>query len=201
MWNFVNSRFFTAALITFGLPIMLLLVVMLGSQPISTSITAGIGDAVTDMAKGVNKKTIQEIISGFTSQLISGVKAPFSEMQKEQEVKNNAEIELLDNIQVDDIKLVPSNWGGSKLIGTIHNNSENNINQIHLSVSTFDMNGKLQNVSSEWISDIKIIKSKESENFGITPDILRSAKDAPYIEPAKVVVKVSSAAIINPLKK
>jgi hypothetical protein len=201
MWNFVNSRFFMAALITFGLPVMLFLMALIGSQSISTAITAGIGDAVADIAKGENKKTVQEIISGFTSQLINGVKAPFSAMQKEQDVKNNEEIEILDNVKIENIKLVPSYWGGNKLIGTIHNNSENNINQIHISISTFDVDGKLQNVATEWIPDIKIIKSKEAENFGIDSQILKPGKDGLYIQPAKIEVKISSATIIQPLKK
>jgi hypothetical protein len=80
---------------------MLFLLAVWGSRPISTATTAGIGDAVADMAEGENKKTIQEIISGFTHQLIKGVKAPFSAMQKEQKVMNNDEIKLLDNVQVD----------------------------------------------------------------------------------------------------
>jgi hypothetical protein len=197
MKEIINSRLFSACLITFGLPAMLYLVAVQRSQVIANSITAGIGEAVAEMAKGEKKKNVQDIVSGFTTQLIEGLKAPFAEMQTEQRQEKFKQLELLDNIVVSAVKQVPSDWGGSKVIGTITNNSNENIEGIHLSFSTYDEGGNLLNVGSEWASDIKVIKAKESVNFGVSPSILRPAKDVPYVAPTKVEVKISDFKILK----
>jgi hypothetical protein len=198
MWNFINSRFFMAALITFGLPSMLYLVILLGSQPISSAITAGIGHAVADTAKGENKKAIKGILSFFIREVVNSMNEPFSVKQQEQKNLNSDDIELIDNIKIDHIKIIPNVNGFNKIIGTIHNNSKNTIVNIRISISAYDSMGSLQNVFSEGISDIKAIKSKKSENFSTNFGNYRPVKDTLDSRPLKYKVKVCNALMATP---
>ncbi len=197
MWNALNSRFFAAILITFGLPAMLYVVAVTSSQSIANSVVAGLGDSLAAMAQGQNKKTVQDIVSGFTTQLIAGLKQPFSEMQKDQQSKQIQEVEILNSLKVENVKTVPSEWGGDKVIGTVTNTSDKPIQQIQLSISAYDASGALQNVSSEYLSTIKVLKPKQSTNFGISPSILRPGKDQPYVAPARIDVMVSNFSIME----
>lgn len=201
MRDFLNGRLFSALLITFGLPIMLYVALVVGSESIAKSITVGVGDAMAEVAIGEDKKTIQQIVSGFTGQLISGVVKAFSDVQKKQDYEKIEEIERIDNLSVDGIKMASSKWGGSRVIGTITNNSDEHIHQITLSISSYDEKGNLQNVDSERMSDLKVIKPKESVNFGVDPGGLQSINGKPNIVPARVEVTVSSAAVLKPKEK
>lgn len=197
MWNFLNSRFFSAVAISIGLPIVLYVLAMAASGFVAKSITTGVAESVASLAKGENQETIKDIVSGFTKQVVAGFTAPFSEMKTEQLKKTAEEINVLDALTVKDIKLVDSEFSGKKIIGTIINGSTQNIKQIRISVSGYNNAGTLVNVSSEWLSDLKIVKAKESANFSVTPGMFRLIKDSTNETPSTVKVQVSNFEILT----
>jgi len=96
---------------------------------------------------------------------------PFQKMGSEQNKKLKSEFQTLEKVLVSNVGFAPAPWDGKiKVIGTITNNSDKTVKDIHLSAS-FRRAEKLVNVNNEWLSNVKAIGPNSSIDFNFTTEL------------------------------
>jgi len=159
---FFNSRFFTTVLLLIGIPFSLALT----SKIWVPLVLNGFKDPLVALSKNDDKGPVKEIVSGIATQLIDGIKGPFSQLTNMQQDENMKNFELAKTLEIKNVKTISSPFPGQeKVIGTLYNGSDQTIHDIHVTASFYDATGNLLDVSSEWLSNLKFVASKQSADF------------------------------------
>jgi hypothetical protein len=159
---FFNSRLFTTILLLIGLPFSFALT----SNIWVPFVLNGFKAPLVELSKNQDKGSVKEIVSGISTQLIDGIKEPFSKLMDTQQDDNVKNFEVAKTLEVKNVKTIPSPFPGQeKVIGTIYNGSDQTINNVHVTASFYDASGNLIDVSSQWLSNLKFVASKQSADF------------------------------------
>ena len=130
-------------------------------------------DGASDARK---TKAIQDFAQEIAKQMREGFSAGFKAATGEKENKDVAFLAVQEKLQIQGLKSVPSQWGNrQRHLGTLINNSDKPIGQIHLHV-TYKREGELIDVENKWLNDIKILKPGQSFAFEIERSLPRELK-------------------------
>jgi hypothetical protein len=112
--------------------------------------------------------TLKLLVSGWVSQVASGLSGGFSQMGEDR-AKTLADFRRVrPSILVTEVKAVESSWPGrEKVVGKITNNSDQAIETVKITTMFYDASGSLIDVDNKWLSDIKVIEPKTAVGFSV----------------------------------
>jgi len=143
-WKFLNAP-------------LIVVLIALTTWPVLTALSGA-------LALKIGLKQISETIS-------EEVVDPFKKLGSEQDEKLKAELEILNSITISNVDFAHSPWPRrARVIGTITNNSQKTIKDIHISVLSH-RSGKLVNVDDERLSKIKALSPQSSTYFNYETDL------------------------------
>ena len=124
---------------------------------------------MNDQAK---KSGIKTLVESFVSQFVGGFSAAFDKMGEDKESKLADYEAVLKQVAVNEVKAVPSQFGGrERIVGVIHNGSAQTISDVHLNLMMYGADGHLIDAASSSQNDIKVILPGQDVGFTVDHDL------------------------------
>jgi hypothetical protein len=127
----------------------------------------GAYDALIDIAEDASSdedktKAIQDFAEQIASQLKEGFSAGFASGDDDKESREAKFLRTLENVQVTEIREIPSEWKGRQtVLFKIENNSEYPLSQIKVNLEYY-RDGELIDVKNESLHEIKVLDAGKS---------------------------------------
>lgn len=117
-----------------------------------------------ELAQSEEPGHIKAVVQNFGEQVVEGLKAGFSSGNS----GLKEFVKARPHVVVTDIQKARSSWKTKeKFIGKISNGTDHTLTQVKVTLSSFSDDGRLIDVNTKWLSDIKVITPNESVSFTI----------------------------------
>ena len=145
--------------------------------------------------------TLKLLVSGWVSQVASGISGAFSQMGEDQGKAMTEFRRVRPSILVTDVKPAESAWPGrEKVVGKIANNSDQAIDSVKITTMFYDVDGNLIDVDNKWLNEIKVIEPKAAVGFAVERTLGQGNEPRDQLEARRskrVEVQVSDFGVVK----